>query len=250
MPPNETLDWIETEKAARQFHARSSGDSIQLWVDGFNLVHSNLSRVGGRKLPEEQGFMVGLIAASIDSMRCVFNLAMTGYFMQAMNLARLLAEISTTYWYLKVFPEEHESFDNPNPREPEMKDMLTKIESCADKSQYPLEDIIAIRDFVKSHELHKYSHVSYLTVPATVEESSCGTASMTFGPRVNAELCHGVFSDTLSLVFRIVACTFDIMNVLGLDTTDDALAYADRISSYFSETSEGCSPNDGTVGTN
>ena len=245
MSTHETFDWIERERTAKRFHASSAGDTTQLWIDGLDVVHSNLSRIYGRELAEIQRYTAGLISASVNSMRCTHTLAMTGYFMQAMNLSRMLAETSTAYWYLKFFPDEYDRFDSP--KEPKLNEMLQKLECSSDEPSHILEFIVAIREFIKTHQLHKYSHVSYLTVPATIESSIRGVTSMTFGPRSNAELCHGVFADTLALVFRIVMCTFDIVNSVGLRPTDDASAYVHRLSSHFAVMSEGGGESGGIV---
>lgn len=229
MSRREIGSWDSKEKSAYQFHVDQSGEIIRLWNDGFNLIHSNLSRADGTRLSADKRFMAGLIASSIDQLRCIFILATNGYFMQAMNLARMLAEVSVTYWYLYLCPERQEQFDKPKPREPEVKDMIKEIKCHPDApSELPgLMDWVC--DVIKDLELHKYSHISYLTVPSTLMESAGEITSMTFGPRCSNDRCCAVFHDTISLVVMILMCTNHFLMITGHKEIEEYAAYCEKV---------------------
>ena len=124
-----------------------------------------------------------------------------------------------------------------------------KIESHPDAPEGLYAHIHAIRDFIRNYKLHKYSHVSKLTVPATIEENLCGTTVMTFGPQMNKDLYYGVFHDTLPLVLRIFVCTLDLMNLLVLAPTEELIAYGNRLSLYCEEAAKADKKDEGTAGT-
>ena len=231
MSRRETGSWDSKEKLAYQFHVAQSGETIRLWNDGFNLIHSNLSRADETRLSADKRFMAGLIASSINQLRCIFILAMNGYFMQAMNLARMLAEVSVTYWYVYLYPDRQEKFDNPRPKEPEVKDMIKEIKCHPDAPAELLRFVDWVREFIKDLKLHKYSHVSCLTVPSTLMESAGEVTSMTFGPRCSKDRCYAVFCDTISLVVMILMCTNHFLVITGHKEIEEYAAYCEKVDS-------------------
>lgn len=225
MSAQETFNWIEKEKAAKRIHAGSAKETINTWVEGFNLIHSSLPRAHGRNLSEEQRFMVGLLAASINSMKCIFELALAGYFAQAMNLSRMLIEIDVAYWYLRIFPEEYSRFSDVDNGSPKVNDMLQKIES----HPYQGDALSYFSRTTRKHirDFHPFSHVGRPTVASIISKEEDRT-NIAFGPKIDNELCYGVFHDTLPMVAGILACTNDLLRLIGEMQIEELPAYLER----------------------
>ncbi len=225
MSTEETFNWIEKERIAKRVHAGSARETIDTWVEGFNLVHSNLSRASGRDLSEEQRFMVGLIAAAINSMKCILDLAMAGYFPQAMNLSRILIEIDVAYWYLRTYPEKYSKFRDADRTAPRLNDMIQEIESDSDQVAALLHFSHITREHIK--DFHPFSHVGIPTVASIISEEECGT-SIAFGPQIDKEWCYGVFHDTLPMVAGILGCTNNLLGLVGEDQIEEFPSYLER----------------------
>ena len=225
VPNDEIFNWFERERNAKRVHTGSTGETIKTWLEGFNLVHSNLSRASGIDLTEEQRFMVGLIASSINSMKCILDLTITGYFLQAMNLARILIEIEVMYWYIRIFPQDFRRFQHPNRSVPKFDDMRKKIQSCPEETGLYLTFGRAARNSMR--EFSNYSHVAISTV-GSVTNVELDKTRIAFGPKIDEHQCFAVLHDTLPLVVGILACTSNLLDFAGSGPIEDFTSYADK----------------------
>src|SRR5216683_3069319 len=107
--------------------------------------------------------MMALFIKTLNSMRCFYELATLGYYVQSLNLVRTPVEDWMGYWFLRNFPERHEEFTTAGLEPPPFNEMLQAIESVENR-QRKLEGKLAaepdarVRGWMK--QLHQYSHLS------------------------------------------------------------------------------------------
>jgi hypothetical protein len=103
----ELADLRSLEQQAVAKHLARAPDAVQIYLDGFNLLHQSLHALRGYNFGEalERRVMMALFIKSLNSMRCFYELATLGYYVQALNLMRTPVEDWMGYWLLRNFPE-------------------------------------------------------------------------------------------------------------------------------------------------
>ena len=181
---------------------------------------------------KEQKILLALIAGSFNSLMCVYRLTITGYFVQAMNVARLPVENLMAYWYLRNFPCKYEVFTNPQARAPSYNDMLNSIKGL----HRPVgidRDFDAFRDLISS--FHKFSHARSTTVLLTLRNAD-RNADELIGPRRDVEQLHGTFHDTHSVVGAVLWCANDLLSLMNLDQSDQLPGLLERVIQHLRRT--------------
>jgi hypothetical protein len=122
---------------------------------------------------DEEPIMIALLMRAWQTLACAYDLALRGYYPQALNLQRAPIEDWLAYWYLRSFPAEHPRFADLKQTTPSFNDMLQRIEAKHGSDAQ-------IRTWIK--RLHKYSHVDRLGVrmvilPSPTVTDSCGSSA-------------------------------------------------------------------------
>lgn len=220
------MSWEEQEAAARRFHAQHANEAIKTWEEGFNLLHSNIAKLDGASLEDvpERRVMVAVLANAINSLKCIRDHALTGYFTQAMNLARLPIEDWMTYWYLRNYPGEHERFTDRRRKTPTFNGMLQKVEAASARRGVQVESNPAarwLRDF------HDWSHTGGPTVRAVMAIDTERT-SYHVGPQADTERCRAVFLDTLPQISMLLGAANNLLMLMGVAAIVELDAYEER----------------------
>ncbi len=105
-------DLRTAERHAVATHEARAADAVSIYLEGFNLLLQSLHALKGYHLGEalEQRVMMALFIKTINSLRCFYELATLGYFVQAFNLMRTPVEDWMGYWFLRNLPERHGEF--------------------------------------------------------------------------------------------------------------------------------------------
>ncbi len=155
------------EASAVRFHETRAADAAAIYLDGFNILLRGLDPLSGYDIGEapEQRVMVALFIKSLNSMRCFYELAVRGYFVQALNLMRTPVEDWMAYWFLRNFPERHNEFTDSGRDPPKFNAALQAVETAqyrkhitARGPQAKLTPDKRVRKWMKN--LHQYSHLS------------------------------------------------------------------------------------------
>jgi hypothetical protein len=231
--PGKTFDALDRQ--AQELHRARASDAEEIFLEGFNLLLRGLDPLHGYRVGENQEHrvMTALEVQALNSLRCAYDLALRGYFVQALNLARPAVEDWMGYWYLRNRPEDHARFTAKGQEPPEFNDMLQKIESrqnklrtAAGQPTNPPERWV--HDWIK--RFHQFSHVSRIRVRSAMRVEGEYT---TFQP--GSQLDEAWFRATISQLLPIIVAHLDAMSNLrqlaGKEPIEQA-AYRQRVNAW------------------
>jgi hypothetical protein len=166
---DESGDYRADEERTVAFHEARAADAVAIFLDGFNMLLRGLDSLKGYSFGDavEQRVILALFIRTLNSLRCFYELATRGYFIQALNLLRTPVEDWMGYWFLRNFPGRHEEFTKPGLEPPSFNDMLQVVESAQNRQRKqagkpPLKPDARARRWMK--QLHQYSHLSRVGV--------------------------------------------------------------------------------------
>lgn len=200
------LDLRRTEDQATRFHEHdpSTAPACELWRDGLNLLLRALDPISGYTIPEqhqEDRVILPLFISAWKSAYCAFDLALRGYYPQALNLLRPPIEHWMAYWYLRNFPQEHVRFAGSSAsKTPEFNDMLQKVEAGQGQGRDT-----CVRTWIK--RLHPWSHVDGAGVLAITRREGPVTY-LELGPQHDARL-FGYCADEAALALAMLLEALD-----------------------------------------
>ena len=228
--PDESSSWDSLEKAAAQQHRQEAAEAIEIWEEGFDLLTSTIQKLDGHNLQgkPEQRVMAALFVKTSNSLRCAFELALRGYVVQALNLARTPVEDVMAYWYLRNFPSEHRRFMDPGLCAPSYNDMLQKIEAHQSSLGRPV-DGTAPRSWIRG--LHQFSHASGIGVRDTIHGDT-QTTSYRLGPQTDVARFQSCVADLLPNVWMHSEALDNFLRLAGRPGIPDLQSYADRGNEY------------------
>jgi hypothetical protein len=224
-----------SDRQAQELHRARASDAEEIFLEGFNLLLRGLDALHGYHVGENQEHraMTALVVQALNSLRCAYDLALRGYFVQALNLARPAMEDWMGYWYLRNRPEDHTRFTAKGQEPPDFNDMLQKIESrqnklrtAAGQPKNPPEQWA--REWIK--ELHQFSHVSRARVMGTMRLEGEFT---TF--QVGSQPDEVWFRAAISKLLPIIVAHLDVMSNLrrlaGQEPIEQ-VAYRQRVNEW------------------
>lgn len=176
--PRPPVGFPESEREAIAFHSRVALDAEQVLLEGFDLLLGSLDPLQGHTFGEqaEQRVMMAFFVQTLNSLRCAFQLATQGYYLQALNLTRPVVEEWMAYWYLRNFPERHGQFTATDKEPPPFNDMLQAIEARQSRKRKsggdpPSQPERWARSWMK--EQHQFSHVILSRTMGTASRKCC-----------------------------------------------------------------------------
>jgi hypothetical protein len=224
------------EKQAFTFHETRAADAAEIFLDGFNMLLMGLDPLKGYNFGEaaEQRVIMALFIKTLNSLRCFYELATRGYFIQALNLLRTPVEDWMGYWFLRNFPQRHEEFTTSGSEPPEFNVMVQAIESIQNRQrrregQLALQPDARVRAWLK--QLHQYSHLSRVGVRAimTIDEVS---TNYHLGPDEDEgrfRLCVG---EALQVVGAHLEALDNFRRLTGRPPIAAFPAYIDRVEAW------------------
>jgi|SRR5579859_4989166 len=228
----ELADLRSLEQRAIATHLKQASDAANIYLDGFNFLHQSLHVLTGYKFGEalEQRVMMALFIKTLNSMRCFYELATLGYYVQALNLVRTPVEDWMGYWFLRNFPERHEEFTKPGLEPPEFNIALQAVESAQNRQrkgvgQPPKQPDKRIRAWMK--ELHKYSHLSRLTVREVMTIDKDFT-HYRLGPDEDEARFRATIAQAIPIIAAHLEALDNFRRLAGREPIADFKAYADR----------------------
>jgi len=231
--PNEDLsDLRALEQLAIAAHMKQAPDAVAIYLDGFIMLHQSLHALKGYNFGDalEQRVMMALFIKTLNSMWCFYELAVLGYYVQALNLMRTPVEDWMGYWFLRNFPARHEEFTKPGLEPPEFNVALQAIESAQNRQrkiagQLPRQPDKRVRAWMK--ELHKYSHLSRLGV-REVMTIDLDFTHYRLGPADDEAQFHATVAQAIPIVAAHLEAIDNFRRLAGRDPILEFNAYVDR----------------------
>jgi hypothetical protein len=221
-PESESFE--EAEARARALHSELAPDAELIFLDGFNLLLRGLDALKGHNIgaSQEHRVMTALVVQGLNSMRCAFDLAMRGYYVQALNLARPAVEDWMAYWFLRNYPREYQRFIATGREPPDFNDMLQKIESRQNRArkaagipENPPEQWA--RGWMKG--FHQFSHVSRVRVSSVMEADGDFT-TFSIGPNPSEAWFRAIVSHMIPILLAYLDALSNLRQLAGKDALE------------------------------
>lgn len=212
------------EQRATWFHEQSVTDAADIWRDGLNVLLRAFDPVSGRKVDRDEGIvLIALLLRALQTVSCANDLALRGYYPQALNLLRTPIEDWMSYWYLRSFPQEHSRFTNFAEATPLFNDMLQRIEA---KHQRPDPNV---RAWIK--RLHQFSHIDRSGVRMVILLGEEGI-SLALGPQQDELLFRYCTSEALAVIVALLEAVDNLRRLVGCDSLVGMVEYGKRVQKW------------------
>jgi hypothetical protein len=118
------------EAQGRLFHEEQAWDAEAIFIESLNLLAVGFLPLEGHPMAEvpAQRVMATFFVQTLASLRAAFDVAVTGYYIQALILARATLDDWVAYWYLRNFPADHWRFVTTDYEPPPIATMLEMLE--------------------------------------------------------------------------------------------------------------------------
>jgi hypothetical protein len=181
---------------------------VEIWRDGINLLLRSFDPLQGReyKNPEQERALVAFLAHALNTEICGFHLASSGFYSQALVLARICAEDWLAWWYVKAFPSEAGRFLDYEQKAPTWNDMLQKLEA------YRGEGVDeAARAWIR--RLHRRAHVDSISVGLSWH-TLVAPGMLGIGPSFDPDKFAACASDFATVLPQLLEPS-EVMGLLG-----------------------------------
>ena len=224
------------EQQASTLHKARAADAVAIFLDGFNMLLDGLDPLRGYNFGEaaEQRVIMALFIKTLNSLRCFYELAPRGYFIQALSLLRTPVEDWMGYWFLRNFPERHEEFTTGGVEPPSFNDMLQAIEALQTRQRKQegkpaLEPDARVRSWLK--QLHQYSHLSRVGVRAIMTIDNVFT-NYHLGPDEDEGRFRLSISEALQVLGAHLEALDNFRQLLGRPRIPAFPEYVDRVEAW------------------
>jgi len=229
-------NYQKLEQQAMEFHEKQAPDAVAIFLDGYNMLlrgHDPLQRYSFGQAVEQRVIMA-LFIKTLNSLRCIYELATRGYFIQALNLLRTPVEDWMGYWFLRNFPERHPEFTTAGSEPPSFNDMLQAIESRQNEvrkqeGKPALGPDPRVRAWLK--QLHQYSHLSRIGVRAIMTIDQVFT-NYHLGPDEDEGRFRLCIAEALQVIGAHLEALDNFRRLVGQPPIDGLGAYIDSVESW------------------
>jgi hypothetical protein len=183
---------------------------------------------------EEQRVIMALFIKMLNSLRCFYELAARGYFIQSLNLLRTPVEDWMGYWFLRNFPGRYEEFTAAGSEPPSFNDMVQAVESMQNRQRKSegkptLQPDERVRGWMK--QLHQYSHLSRVGVRAIMTIDLVFT-SYHLGPDQDEGRFRLCIAEALQVIGAHLEALDNFRQLAGRPAIQGFPAYIDRVESW------------------
>jgi hypothetical protein len=224
------------ETQAYTFHETRASDAAEIFFDGFSMLLDAFEPPSGHKFGAvaELRVMMALFVKTLNSLRCFYELARRGYFIQSLNLLRTPVEDWMGYWFQRNFPERHGEFTAAGSEPPKFNVMLQAIESLENRKR-KREGKSAVgpskRAWAWLKQLHQYSHLSRVGVQAvmTIDEEF---TNLQFGPEEDEDRFRLCIAEALQVIGAHLEAMDDFRRLNGAPPIQGFPVYIDCLEAW------------------
>lgn len=202
---------------------------VEIWRDGINLLLRSFDPLQGLEYmnPEQERALVAFLAHALNTEICAFHLASSGFYSQALALARICAEDWLAWWYVKTFPNEAVKFLDYEQKAPTWNDMLTKLEALRGEGMDE-----AARSWIK--RLHRRTHVDSISVGLSWH-NVVAPGMLGIGPSFDPDKFAACASDLATTLPQLLEASEVMCLMLGASPNDPGVykRYNDRLIAWL-----------------
>lgn len=222
---------VEASAAIRERSCRDFAGTLAVWEEGINLLIRSLDPLQGMPYrdPEhaKEPVQFALFAQAVNHQLAMYDLALDGFYFEALGLVRPCVERWLAWWYVEATPDDATRFLHMSETTPDWNAMLQAVER-GNQDQF-------VRDWRKW--LNKLAHVDRATLGMMWEPTNKENPLIRLGPVFSQELLEDCVGEAAAVIPPLLEIPDRMCLTYGLAPAeqDAATNYLARISAWMQD---------------